>query len=276
LKRILILGASGFIGNTLYKELHPYFDTYGTFHSAKGFQNNQHFFSFDHRKEGLESILKEVQPHLIVSALRGEFNAQIETYDFIVDHIKRSNCRFIFLSSANVFDAFQHFPSYEYDKTLSESVYGRLKIKTENQLLRLSVGKYVIARLPMIFGLNAPRTQAIDIAVKNNTSIEVFPNTIINVNSDVRLAQQLHYIINQQKTGIFHLGSTDLISHFDFIKNVVEKRHRQSGIYKQVFTSNKIRYLATLPKENRLPSHLQTTYMDVLEDISLYDERGRS
>ena len=34
-----------------------------------------------------------------------------------------------------------------------------------------------------------------------NKAIEVFPNTIINVNSDFRLSQQIHYLINQQKTG---------------------------------------------------------------------------
>ena len=76
-----------------------------------------------------------------------------------------------------------------------------------------------------------------------------FSNTIINVNSDIRLSQQIHYIINHKKTGIFHLGSTDLISHYDFIKTLLIRRHKKIGILKQVFTSNTIRYLATLPKE---------------------------
>ncbi|MGB1404365.1 MAG: dTDP-4-dehydrorhamnose reductase, partial [Flavobacteriaceae bacterium] len=100
-------------------------------------------------------------------------------------------------------------------------------------------------------------------------SIEVFPNSIINVNSDRRLCQQIHYLINQKKTGLFHLGSTDLISHFDFIKKVVEKRHHKPGYYKQVYSSNSIRYIATLPKENRLPNHLLPSYLDILEDLSL-------
>ena len=173
------------------------------------------------------------------------------------------------MSSANVFDAFEHYPSYEYDKTLSESVYGRLKIKIENDIMRLPIGKYVIARLPMIFGLNAPRTLAIDQAVVEGSPIEVFPNTIVNVNSISRLCQQLHYIINQKKTGIFHLGSSDLISHFDFVKAVVKQRHNTFAIYKQVFTSNTIRYLAALPRENKLSSHLHLSYSSVLDDLSL-------
>ena len=47
MKRILILGASGFIGNTLYKELNSYYDTFGTYFTKKGFGQNHHFFHFD-------------------------------------------------------------------------------------------------------------------------------------------------------------------------------------------------------------------------------------
>ena len=34
MRPIIILGASGFIGNTLYKELAPYYKTYGTYNSS--------------------------------------------------------------------------------------------------------------------------------------------------------------------------------------------------------------------------------------------------
>jgi len=269
LKSILILGGSGFIGNSLYKELAPYFNTFATFNTAKGYQQNQHFYHYNIEQGGLEAILKDVKPKLIISSLRGDFNAQLETHEFLINLIKKSDCRLLFLSSANVFDSFEHYPSYEYDKTLSESIYGRFKIKIENQLMRLSPAKYIIARLPMVFGMNAPRTLEIDEAVRQDKRIEVFPNSIINVNSDRRLCQQIHYLINQKKTGLFHLGSTDLISHFDFIKKVVEKRHHKPGYYKQVYSSNSIRYIATLPKENRLPNHLLPSYLDILEDLSL-------
>ena len=265
---ILILGGSGFIGNTLYKEFGSYFNTFGTFNNNEEFKENKHFFKYDIEKGGLNVILNKVKPKLIISALRGNFNAQIETHSYVTEYVKCNNCRVMFLSSANVFDSFRHYPSYEYDKTLSESIYGHFKIKVENQLMNLPIGKYVIIRLPMIFGMNAPRTREIDKAVKEDKSIEVFPNIIININSDIRLSQQIHYLINHKKTGIFHLGSTDLISHFDFIKTLVEKRHSKIGIYKQVFTTNSMRYLATLPKENKLPQHIQPSYIDILNELS--------
>lgn len=269
MKRILILGASGFIGNTLYKELNSYYDTFGTYYTKKGYCHNRHFFYFDMKEGGLEEIIKEFRPKLIISALRGPFDALIETHQFLINLISRSNCRLIFLSSANVFDTFEHFPSYEYDKTLSESVYGRFKIKIENDLLRLPPAKFVLVRLPMVYGNHSPRIQELDQAMNTNQPIEVFPNTIINVNNDIKLSQQIHYIINQQLTGIFHLGSTDLIHHYDFIKLMVQKRYRRKGVYKQVYTTNQMRYLAVLAKENKLPNNLLFSYTEILDDLTL-------
>ena len=269
MKRILILGASGFIGRALYKELNSYYDTFGTYFNTRGYNDNRHFFQFDVNRGGLETIIKEVKPKLIISALRGPFEGLIETHKMLIGLIKRSDCRLFFLSSANVFDAFEHFPSYEYDKTLSESIYGRFKIGIENDLMRLPSSKYVLARLPMVFGNQCHRMDELDQSVRKDQAIEVFPNTIINVNNDVKLSQQIHFIINQKLTGIFHLGSIDLINHYEFIKNLTERRYLKKPVFKQVYTTNQMQYLAVLTKENKLPLNLNFSYTEVLEDLTM-------
>ncbi|MEM9143621.1 MAG: NAD-dependent epimerase/dehydratase family protein, partial [Bacteroidota bacterium] len=137
-KKILILGGSGFLGNTLYKELCSYFDTYGTYFTArKAFEDNGQFFHYDLEEHDVFRLLQKVRPQIVVSALRGPFATQVQAHQHIVEYIMGHDCKLLFLSSANVFDAYSKYPSYEYDKTLSESVYGRLKIKIENMLLRL-------------------------------------------------------------------------------------------------------------------------------------------
>lgn len=268
--RILILGASGFIGNAIYKELCSYFRTFGTYNQDDYvFTNNQHFFQYNIEEDDIFEILEVIKPTIIISSLRGDFSAQIIAHLHILEYITQHNCKLIYLSSAVVFDTYSKYPSYENDKTLSESIYGRLKIKIENMLLRLPKRKYAIIRLPMVFGVLSPRIEEIKQQLKEKTAIEVFPNLIMNVTTDKRLSQQIHYIINRNKTGIFHLGSKDLVHHDDFIKEITSKLGDYKPVFKQVYTTNEDRYLAVLPKTNLLPKHLQLHSQEILSDLEV-------
>ncbi len=265
-KKILILGASGFIGNALYKELCNYYDTYGTYFSSRnGYTSNQQFFQYDMQEDDIFQLLENIRPNIIISALRGDFGAQIQAHQHITEYVAKHKCKIYFLSSANVFDGYSKYPSYEYDKTLSESIYGRLKIKIENMLLRLPKNKAAILRVPMVFGNTSPRIKEMKQAIWNNEAIEVFPNLIINVTNDDKLTQQIHYLINRNKYGIYHLGSTDLVHHEDFIREVVDRVGSFNPIYKRVFTTNEERFLAVLPKDHLLPKNLQLSYQDVID-----------
>ncbi len=266
MNKILILGGSGFIGYSLYKELSPFFRTFGTFYSNINFKKNKHFFKYDLEKNDLEKLLTKIKPSIIISSLRGPFENQIILHNLLINYSKKFNFKLIFLSSSNVFDSFHNYPSYEYDKTLSESKYGIFKIKIENAILRMDTKDFVIARLPMIFGVNCPRIKEMKDKMLEKKPFEVFPNSIINVNSILKLCQQIHYIINQRLNGIFHLGSSDLISHYEFFNKLAIHRNFEKIVFKQVFTMNDLRYIAVLPKENKLPSHLTITCDEVLSD----------
>jgi len=267
--RILILGASGYIGNAIYKELGTYFRTYATYRTPKReFEANHQFFHYNVEQDDVYEILEACKPSIIVSALRGDFNAQVIAHQHVAEYVLATGCKIIFLSSANVFDAYSKFPSYELDKTLSHSVYGHFKIKIENLLLRLPKKQVTIVRLPMVFGAGCPRIQEMKQAILENEAVEVFPNLIMNVILDKKVTQQIHYIINRNKYGVFHLGSTDLVHHDEFISNVLALITEKTVVLKNVFTTNDDRYLAVLPKFNKLPKHLQITSEKVLEELS--------
>lgn len=265
-KKILILGGSGFIGNALYKELCNFFDTYATYFMARrSFEANQQFFKYNMEEDDIIPLLENIRPDIIISTLRGKFSSQVQAHQHIIEFILNNNCRLFFISSANVFDAYSKYPSYEIDKTLSESVYGRLKIKIENMLLRLPKEKMAILRVPMVFGNGSPRVKEIKKHILENEPVEVFPNLILNVTNDDKLTQQVHYLINHNKSGVFHLGCKDLVHHEEFIKELVERIGNFNPIYKRVFTTNEDRYLAVLPKDNKLPKNLQFSYQDIID-----------
>lgn len=269
--RILILGASGFIGNSLYKELCSYFKTFGTYNiSNKVFDDNKHFFQYRVEDDDIFEILDVVKPSIIISCLRGDFHAQVIAHQHMAEYVVSHDCKIVFLSSANVFDAYSKYPSYEDDKTLSDSIYGHFKIKIENMLLRLPKKKVVIIRLPMIFGAQSPRIKEIKQHIVDKTAIEVFPNLIMNVTTDFKMTQQIHYIINRDKHGVFHLGSSDLVHHDDLIMEIVALITSETVRFKQVYTTNEDRYLAVMPKLNKLPKHLQISSTELLEELDNY------
>lgn len=266
--RILILGASGYLGNAIYKELGPYFKSFGTYRTPKKeFEMNKQFFQYNVEEDDVYEILEACKPTVIISALRGDFHAQTIAHQHIAEYVLASGCKIIFLSSANAFDAYSKYPSYELDKTLSHSIYGHFKIKVENLLLRLPKTQVAVVRLPMVFGVNSPRLLEIKQAITEKASVEIFPNLIMNVTLDKKVTQQIHYIINRNKYGIFHLGSTDLVHHDEFIRDITHILTQEKVVLKHVFTTNEDRYLAVLPKYNKLPNHLQITSDKVLEEL---------
>ena len=268
--RILILGASGFLGGSIYKELCSYFNTFGTYCTDNlSLSKNKHFFQYNIEEDDIYEILNIVKPDIIISSLRGDFSKQVIVHKHLTEYILTNKCKLIFLSSANVFDSYSKYPSYEYDKTLSHSIYGHFKIKIENMLLRLPKNKVVILRLPMVFGKHSPRINEIIQNLKEKEAIEVFPNLIMNVTTDYKVTQQIHYMINRNKSGVFHLGSTDLVHHDDFIKEIIDVLGYENALYKSVYTTNEDRYLAALPKENLLPKHLQLESKEIVSELKV-------
>lgn len=266
--RILILGASGFIGEAIYKELCPYFRTFGTYRTDNySYDKNQHYFQYNMEEDDVFEILEIVKPTIIISALRGDFSAQIIAHHHIAEYLVANDSKLIYISSANVFDAYSKYPSYELDKTLSHSPYGHFKIKIENMLLRLPPHQVAILRLPMVFGAHSPRIKEIKAFVQEGLPVEVFPNLIMNVTTDTKVTQQIHYIINRNKYGVYHLGSNDLVHHDDFTKEIIEALGVNKPLIKQVFTTNDNRYLAVLAQNNTLPKHLQLESSLILEEL---------
>ena len=268
--RILIIGASGFLGSAIYKELYGYFKTFGTYNiTNKQFEKNHQFFQYNIEEDDIYEILDIVKPSIVISALRGDFSKQVLVHQHLAEYVFQKKIKLLFLSSANVFDAYSKYPSYETDKTYSNSIYGHFKIKIENMLLRLPKKQVAILRLPMVFGNQSPRVLEILQHIKDKTPIEVFPNLIMNVTTDTKITQQIHYIINRNKSGVFHLGSSDLVHHDDFIKEIIKSLGDYKALLKQVYTTNDDRYLAVLPKYNLLPKNLHLQSQDILNELKI-------
>ncbi len=100
MERILVLGASGFIGNAIYKELCSYFDTHGTYCTDNpGLEKNHKFHQYDMETDSLDLLLYNLRPSIIISAVRGSFEAQIALhYSAVTSTIKHYHKVFMAVS----------------------------------------------------------------------------------------------------------------------------------------------------------------------------------
>ena len=270
---ILILGASGYTGNAIYRELCSYFETYGTYYSAHElYDNNKAFFGYDVANDDITQILKQIKPTIIISALRGNFKAQYHAHKQVCKYINgASQCRLLFLSSVNVFDGSTDLPSYEDTRPRAVSEYGRFKASVEKLLFEKIKHQVSILRLPMVLGAYSPRILQLRQAIKHQAVFDVYPNLIVSVTTANTIAQQIHYIINKELRGVFHLASNDLVHHQDLFTEICEKIGNKTPIFKSIYNSNDDQYLAVLPKFNTLPANYQTTVASVIENSTLED-----
>lgn len=271
--RILILGGSGFIGNAIYRELLSYFDVHATYCKQEGsFSENKVFHRYCVETDSLFQLLDELRPSIIISAIKGDYNHQLNSHQELVEYSQKFKCKVLFLSSSEVFDAKWQYPSYENDITLSESSLGKFKLSVEKLLLDKIPNETVILRLPMVLGINSPTIFHLRQCIRHEAPFEVYPNKVITATTVNKVCQQVHYIINRDLTGVLHLASNDMVHHDELFREITSKMGDNMPIFKSVFTSNEDRYSALLAKKNLMPPQYQISVLQVIEESSLNEE----
>lgn len=224
--RILVLGGSGLIGTAIINEMnkHKDFDVYATFYNRTIPLNKERCFRLDIEiLEDINEILNTVKPKIIISCLRGDFDRQLALHKRIAEYLKKNDGKLYFLSTTNVFDNDFSRPHYENDLPNSHSDYGNYKIECEKNIIEILHDNACIIRIPQIWGKNSPRMKEILKSIENKEKVVIYPKLFLNTNTDIMLAKQIAYIIQNNLKGIFHLGAKDIINNKDFYNELITK-----------------------------------------------------
>lgn len=218
--RILIIGASGFLGSRLYQSLDRGI-VYGTFLSNK--QDGLIYLDLT-RESNVKSVLAKTKPDLIIHAgglTNTDFCERDKEMAYGVNVrgtwniVKNFGGKIIYFSTDYVFDGEKGLYC-EKDVPNPINYYGWTKLEAEDILLRGGDDNIVI-RVAGLYGHNE----------RNNEFLNSFNSSIVYKATDLigstlltdDIARYLPFFF--EKRGIYHLTSGSAISRYDFALMVV-------------------------------------------------------
>ena len=211
--KILILGASGMVGNAIFQVLSNDYEVYGTFNRNKpgnsSYSREKYWLKYDIAEAAtLSDILEDIKPDLVISSLTGNFEHQLNAHKQMAEYLKKSSGRCIFISTLNVFDGSTAGDHTEDVPPYPISTYGRYKRDCEKLLQEYLESNLLIVRLPKILS----KTRAQEMIEQVESGQPVFSNLYMNLNTAENVAKAVKYCIEAGIFGILHLASHDYMS----------------------------------------------------------------
>lgn len=266
--KILVLGASGITGKAIVKELQNENEVYGTyFHQKDEYSNYKNMFYLDAGDlNNLQDILVKIEPNIIISSMRGDFEKQIQLHKIATQYLlNKKDGKFIYLSSANAFDNSVETPHYESDVPNAESAYGAFKVTCEKMLTDMLRERAIIIRVPFIWSKQAPRFLKIKEQISEEKPVKCYRNLYCNHTTDIHIARSIHAIIKNGFSGIFHIGSKDIIEYKNFIKKLLIKMKCSNYDIELEQEPDCKYFLAMASERNELEKNLTITSDDIID-----------
>lgn len=230
MKRLLITGASGFLGWNICHTAPERWDVFGTVFSHNVKIPNVQIVKIDlSNLQEIKRLFQDARPHAVIHT------AAASDPDFCQDNRTASHkinvdapiaiagvCSdyeipYVFTSTDLVFDGLNP-PYREVDPVCPVNVYGEQKVLAEQGVLE-SYPMAVICRLPLMFGLSGPVAtsfiQPMIKALKGGQELHLFVDEFRTPLS-ARTAISGLFMSLDKVSGLIHLGGPERISRYDF------------------------------------------------------------
>ncbi|MFH1895493.1 MAG: SDR family oxidoreductase [archaeon] len=241
-KKVLVIGASGFLGTALMQELSKKFNVIGTFFGEK----KQGLIELDlNNSVQLDSVLNSVFPELIVLAaaetdvdayeLKPEISRnQIISAKKIVEYCKEKNCFLVFISTDAVFDGKKgNYNEIDAPNPICE--YGRNKLSLEKIISSLK--NYLILRTSVLYGLPLSPDKFI-----GGTILKLLKKEKVFVAEDWKrtptlttdLAKALINLTEKNQKGLFHAAGNSSLSSYETALAIAEEFNVPSSLIEKI------------------------------------------
>jgi len=222
-RKIVVVGASGLVGNALMSEFIPYYDTTGTFCKSSSNPNLIHLDLRD--RNGVRSVLLRILPDVILCSA-AEPNVELCEIDpagtrlinvaglqTLIELAAEIGAGLVYFSSEYVFDGING-PYSENDTRNPLNEYGRQKAECE-QRIAAQLDRYMIGRVSGVYGWEKRRknfvVRLID-SLGSGHPVKVPYDQIITPTYAPSLARSVRQLLQSGYWGLIHLsGSRPLL-----------------------------------------------------------------
>jgi len=228
-KRVLVVGATSQIGAAMIKYLRKEsYTVSGT--TRKVGDLAEDLLYFDLSEPTLSNIdFSEFNCVIICAAITNiaQCESDPETCERInatntialIDKCVASKCFTIFLSSNAVFDGKKPFYKHT-DITSPINKYGEFKVAVEEHIQALPLNKACILRLTKVITDSTPLIKNWKNTAENGNEIKAFNNRLISPIGMEDVFDSIQLLVERKSSGIFHLGSSEEISFYEFAKKI--------------------------------------------------------
>lgn len=224
MKKILIVGASGFIGNRLFKKLikKSNYELKGTSLNSQ----NDLFETLDiNNLEQTKILLNKFKPEIIIwcagnknlseteKSLKNTININFESIKGIEDYLNKfSSTHFIFLSSDYIFDGVKGNFKVN-DKANPKTFYGISKLMAE-QYIKKNFPLFSIVRTSAVIGKGSVFFDWLNNCIVNKKKTSLYTNIFTPTPLDF-LLRQIEYLFEKKTSGTYNICGNKTLSRFD-------------------------------------------------------------
>ena len=248
--KVLFLGANSLIAKTLCR-------SYITFKYDSAGRNHPNIFDLAEPSTLIPLLKKDRFTHcVILSSLTSikycqnniQQAIQLNYYNTVIvlDILRRFNVNPIFLSSSAVFPSEQKYPSFD-DAKYSETVYGDLKIRVEDYMIKNSFG--IVLRLTKYLPSLTSLIEKWKLLLDSNSEITCFADKYFSPVSNLQITHAIDSIVSNHPEcdhfcDIYHVTGSHDLSYFELGKKLAfsMNKHVDKVIPEFVTLDNKRNY----------------------------------
>ncbi len=235
--RLLITGASGFLGGHLCRLAKKEWEVVGTHNLHPDLPLGVEKVQIDLRdRKALLVALKEFAPSVIIHSAVLQIDdcerhpelaqqVNIDSTLYITEWAAKNNCRVIYISTDMVFDGLQGMYKEE-DNTEPVNEYGRTKLVAERVVQEFCENS-VIARLPLLFGFPAAggacfMATMLD-KLNRNQTVQTYIDQFRTPGLVQNMAEALLELAKNDFNGVLHIAGSTRLSREELARQSAER-----------------------------------------------------